>query len=1167
MAVRLEEITRGTLVGGILPNQTVEVFDVKWHGGNVLEVVYKDAAGKPGSELLYRDQENALALAAPGAQWSFTGEADKFRLVFEALRIRMAYLFDPLLAVHSSQVIPLPHQITAVYQEMLTRQPLRFLLADDPGAGKTVMTGLFIKELMARGDLRRCLIVSPGSLVEQWQDELSRKFDLPFSILTNDAVEAARTGNWMAEQNLVVARLDKLSRDEDLQAKLQATDWDLIVVDEAHKMSASFFGSEVKYTKRYRLGQMLSHVTRNFLLLTATPHNGKEADFQLFLALLDGDRFEGRFRDGVHQADTSDLMRRMVKEKLLKFDGTPLFPERIAYTVSYALSEAEAGLYAAVSDYVRDEFNRADNLESGRGKGNVGFALTSLQRRLASSPEAIYQSLRRRRERLEKRLREEELSQRGEAAKLRLAEVAGVDLADEEDLDDAPDAEREETEARLIDEASAAQTIAELRAEIAILTRLEMMALAVRNSGADRKWEELSNLLLNNREMFDGDGTRRKLVLFTEHRDTLNYLAEQIRNALGQAEAVVCIHGGIGREERRNTQAAFTDDPRVIVLIATDAAGEGINLQRAHLMVNYDLPWNPNRLEQRFGRIHRIGQTEVCHLWNLVAGETREGDVYRRLLEKLEEERKALGGQVFDVLGDLVFGDEPLWKLLLEAVRYGNRPDVRAKLFAKVEGALDRKQLQGLLEQRALVEDAMDLSLVRKVREDMERAAARKLQPHFVEGFFLDAFRLLGGTIRPREAKRYEITHVPVTLRRRDREIGAGDAVLSRYERVTFEREGVQVQGKPPAALICPGHPLLDATISLIGEQYRELLKKGVVLVDEQDEGEEPRLLFALEHEIRDARVLKDGSRRVISRRMQFVERVRDGAMRAAGFAPYLNYRPVEAGEEAFVAPLLDEDWLKSDIEPQTVSYAVETLVPEHYDEVRLRREAQIDKTRAAVYHRLTTEINYWDNRAEELRLKEEAGAQPKLNSEMARRRRDELMARLSRRMAELDEERRISRTPPVVIGGALIVPMGYLRKQGGKETVAALFARETARVERAAMDAVMAAERALGFEPKDVSAAKVGYDIESKAPNEGRLRFIEVKGRVKGAQTVTVTKNEINTALNTPEEFILALVSVDGEDTTVRYVRQPFAREPDFAVASVNYELGDLLTRSEEPA
>ncbi len=282
------------------------------------------------------------------------------------------------------------------------------------------MAGLLIKELIVRGDLHRCLIVCPGSLAEQWQDELYRRFQLPFEILTNDKLEAARTGNWFLENNLIIARLDKLSRNEDVQQKLKAPDclWDLVVCDEAHKLSATFFGGEVKYTKRYKLGQLLGTLTRHFLLMTATPHNGKEEDFQLFLALLDGDRFEGRFRDGVHQVEVSDLMRRMVKENLLKFDGTPLFPERIAYTVPYKLSDAEAQLYKEVTEYVREEFNRAEALENDKRDGTVGFALTILQRRLASSPEAIYQSLRRRRERLEKRLRELELLRRGGNAQI-----------------------------------------------------------------------------------------------------------------------------------------------------------------------------------------------------------------------------------------------------------------------------------------------------------------------------------------------------------------------------------------------------------------------------------------------------------------------------------------------------------------------------------------------------------------------------------------------------------------------------------------------------------------------------------------------------------------------------------------------------------------------------
>ena len=501
----LEDLQPNAAVSGILTDGLVMVVSVQWFGSEALELTYKTPDGKVANELLYRSDEARLEVVEQGQPWSFDGDGALFRLVSEALRIRLAHLFDPVLAVHTSVVEPLPHQITAVYESMLPRQPLRFLLADDPGAGKTIMAGLLIRELIARGDLERCLIVCPGSLAEQWQDELYQRFQLPFEIMTNDKLEAARTGNWFLEANLVIARLDKLARDEQVQQKLQAPDagWDLVVCDEAHKMSASFFGGEIRYTKRYRLGQLLSGLTRHFLLMTATPHNGKEEDFQLFMALLDSDRFEGRFRDGVHVADVSDLMRRMVKERLLKFDGKPLFPERIAYTVPYQLSEAEAQLYEAVTDYVREEFNRADALANAKRAGTVGFALTILQRRLASSPEAIYQSLRRRRERLEGRLCELEESRRpGPPA------VPELDAEDIEDLDDAPEAEIEATETRILDQATAARSIAELKAEIDTLKMLEDRALDVRRRSGDAKWRELASLLS---EVFTASGIRGKI--------------------------------------------------------------------------------------------------------------------------------------------------------------------------------------------------------------------------------------------------------------------------------------------------------------------------------------------------------------------------------------------------------------------------------------------------------------------------------------------------------------------------------------------------------------------------------------------------------------------------------------------------------------------------------
>ncbi len=1193
---KLEDLTPNASVRGILPDCQVTVVNVQWFGSDAVELTYKDPGGKVSNQLLYRDDESHLEVIEQGRTWSFDGDGQAFRLVSEAHRIRLAHLFDPVLAVHTSVVEPLPHQITAVYEQMLPRQPLRFLLADDPGAGKTIMAGLLIKELIARGDLQRCLVVCPGSLAEQWQDELYQRFHLPFEILTNDKLEAARTGNWFLETNLVIARLDKLSRNEDVQEKLRAPDgrWDFVICDEAHKMSASFFGGEIKYTKRHRLGQLLSTLSRHFLLMTATPHNGKEEDFQLFMSLLDGDRFEGRFRDGVHATDVSDMMRRMVKEQLLKFDGTPLFPERLAYTVPYKLSNAEAHLYKAVTDYVREEFNRAEALQNDKRAGTVGFALTILQRRLASSPEAIYQSLRRRRERLESWLRELELLQRGSQVTPVFATTASeIDAEDIEDLEEAPDNEVEVAEEEILDQASAARSIAELKAEINTLKHLEILALEVRHSGSDTKWCELAKLL---DEIFttgsksthsatsnpgSGDGItpklipspRQKLVIFTEHRDTLNYLESRITTLLGKKESVIVIHGGKGREERAKAQEVFRHDPEVQVLLATDAAGEGINLQRAHLMVNYDLPWNPNRIEQRFGRIHRIGQTEVCHLWNLVAGETREGDVYRNLLEKLEQARKALGGQVFDVLGKLQFEGRPLRDLLIEAIRYGDQPEVRARLNRVVEKALDQEHIQDLLEERALVHDAMDASRVNRIREDLERAEARRLQPHYIESFFHEAFKCLGGSAKQREPKRYEITHVPNAIRNRDRLIGVGEPVLPRYERVVFEKTLVAPPGYPMAAFICPGHPLLDSIIDLTLERHRDLLRCGAVLVDERDTGMQPRVVFYLEHAIQDASLTCSGERRVISKRMLYVELDTDGTTRHVHYAPYLDYRPLTEDEPGVEAILNRPEcaWINRDLEKKALGHAIAHVVPEHLADVRGRKLELIARTEAAVKERLTKEITYWDHRAEELKLQEQAGrSNARLNSGEARKRADLLQGRLQKRLEDLKLEAQISPLPPVAIGGLLVVPIGLLAAMMGKPLPSPSVAVDTQASAARARAIVMETEHRLGFEPIDRETEKLGYDIESRIPGTGRLRFLEVKGRVSGAESITVTRNEILYSLNKPEDFILAIVEfMDEEGHRVHYLRRPFEGQGitnDFNGVSVNFKFDDLLARAEMP-
>jgi len=585
------------------------------------------------------------------------------------------------------------------------------------------MTGLFLKELLVRGDLRRCMIVTPGSLAEQWQDELYRKFSLRFEILTNDRIESAVTGNAFAEVNLCIVRLDKLSRNEEIQGKLKATDWDLIVCDEAHKMSATVWGGEIKYTKRFQLGRLLSDITRHFLLLTATPHNGKEEDFQLFMSLVDQDRFEGVARSGGRAVDVLDVMQRLVKEELLKFDGTPLFPERIANTVNYDLSPPEANLYTAVTEYVQEEFNRADKLNNER-KTTVGFALTTLQRR---------------RERLENRLAEERLGKR-------------------------------------------------------------------------------------------------------------------VYDSISNSKLPPC-----------NFELVGYFDPRLALPPET-------------LRVSSATP------------------------------------------------QAALG--------------------------------------------------------------ALSMSRI----------------------------------------------------------------------------------------------PIPDRTTT---------------------------------HSI--------------------------------------------------------WNWNQANVEEIAVGYAISNVIPAHVAEVRERKTKLIAKTMKAVKDRLSTEIQYWDYRAVELQKKEQVGlANAKLNSQMAARRAEELEVRLQRRLAELETEKIISAMPPIVVGGALVIPRGLPNKLTGRSDPSAADAAARREIELAAMKAVMDIETSLGFIPIDVSGSKVGYDIESRVPEDRReangstLWFIEVKGRAVGADSVTVTRNEIIAGLNKPDDYILAAVEVDGAQTKTTYLKKPFREQPDFAANSINYDIAEMIGGAE---
>lgn len=1165
--MKIHDIQPGQTLQGLEPSSLATVVHLNPFGEGAVQVLYKTVSGEIKERLLTVVDEPNIAIATAESPWSFDGDGEAFKLAVEAKRIDLAFLFDPMMAVHTSNVEPLPHQITAVYESMLPRQPLRFVLADDPGAGKTIMAGLYIRELVMRADAQRIVIVSPGSLVEQWRDELWEKFGLDFKVFSKDLELASPSGNPFDNHDRLIIRLDQVSRNDDLQAQLCNVPWDLAIFDEAHKCAAHYFGNKLTKTRRFVLAEKLGAASRHLLLMTATPHNGKEEDYQLFLSLLDSDRFYGKFRDGVHKVDASDVMRRMVKEELLRFDGTPLFPERRAYTVNYTLSDLEAALYESVTQYVKTEMGKAEAL-GGQRKGSVGFALTALQRRLASSPEAIFQSLKRRRERLEKRLREEKISQRGRQL---LAET--LDDVPEDD-DDLTAEEQENLEEELVDRATASQTPDELQAEILILQDLEASAKAVVASGLDRKWDELSKILQNSPELKDATGQLRKLIIFTEHRDTLNYLNEKIAGVLGNHDAIVTIHGSIKRDDRRKAQNLFWQDKDTRVLIATDAAGEGVNLQCGHLMVNYDLPWNPNRMEQRFGRIHRIGQTEVCHLWNLVAKETREGEVYHRLLTKLEVESVALKGRVFDILGEL-FEDVSLKSLLMDAITYSDLPETRARLTQVIDATLDHKHIKEVLDRNALSQETLGPERLFAVKQEMEKAEARRLQPYFVRSFFTEAFSKLGGSMHPREPGRFEVTHVPGSLRERDRRITGRNRrdqspVLRRYERVCFTKEAVQPLDKPgmtPAAMLHPGHPLMLAVSDVILEQNANLLRQGAVLVDPAGERTEPWLLFLLTHEV------KSGDGTVISKRLQFVRVTPDGKASFAGWAPHLDLKPITPEQQAAAVPHLDADWLKANLDQQALTLAATTLVPEHYIEVAHRRIAHVDKTLAAVHERLTKEIDFWTDRWMKLKEDSEAGKDVRLNLDNAKRTISDMTSRLENRKKNLHSMRHVTSGTPVVVSGALVIPAGLLRTESldaptPGDTSADPVAR--ARIEKIAMDAVTKIEQSRGCRVEDVAAAKCGWDLTSYPPAAGEIqpdaRHIEVKGRAKGAETVTITRNEILYALNQSGKFILAIVMI-GEDDSVDgpyYIRNPFEREPDWGVSSINYKLVDLLSRGE---
>ena len=666
--------------------------------------------------------------------------------------------------------------------------------------------------------------------------------------------------------------------------------------------------------------------------------------------------------------------------------------------------------------------------------------------------------------------------------------------------------------------------------------------------------------------------------MFSEHKDTLAYLEERIAAELGRPEAVVVIHGGVKRHDRRAIQDRFRVDPTVQVMVATDAAGEGINLQVANLMVNYDLPWNPNRIEQRFGRIHRIGQNRPCHMWNLVAHQTREGQVFRRLFEKIEQQRGVFGDQVYDVLGDSRISVS-LRELLMEAIRSDADPAHAALMNEVIDGDIG-PQLNSVLKERALVSGFADTASNDEIRRTMALASARKLLPWFVQTFFSTALRSYGGRITGRENGRFEITRVPAAVRAAaDPSLGT---VHDRYHRVTFDKahiepdrsragsgesttsSGVGVQ----AELVSPGSPLLTAVLRKVSADHGETLQRGAILVDPKEPSLEPRLLVFVDHSITDGRLVHR-SRQVVSRRFQYVEIDRHGNARDPGGQPYLNYAPLTEDQADLLDGHLDLDWAGHAAEVGARDWAIEQMATPHFEEVRTVVTSRVARVSEAVRERLEAEIRFWDLRAAEIKTQELAGGKPRLNSGRARARAEELEARLAQRRTDLALEENLHNGPPTVVGAALVVPQGLLDQLQGSPPVPDATA-DKMETDRRAVAAVMKAERALGRRPEQQEHSNPGFDVLSYDPRHHVHYLIEVKGHLPGTEQISVSKTQVGQAQCSPDVWRLAVVSVPNEpdvEPEVRYLIRPFEGVTMHeAQTSIPLRVSDLLANSLPP-
>ncbi len=1103
-------------------------------------------------------------------------------LALEAKRYRYASLYDPLLAMNISKVDPLPHQIEAVYGYILRQPRVRFLIADDPGAGKTIMAGLVIKEMKLRGLARRILIVAPGHLRDQWRREMKDRFEEKFTVIDRTTMRQHFGENVWEREFQVITSLD-FARQEDVKKALEAVHWDLVIVDEAHKMAAYRYGKKVSKTKRYQLGELLSRYSTHLLFLTATPHRGDAENFRLFLDLLQPGAFATAemLEASIHRGDNPLFIRRL-KEDLKDFEGRPLFLPRHVKTMTFDLgreSPAEKRLYNDLSRYVNEQYNKALSHDKRR---NIAFALVILQRRLASSTYALYQSLQRRKAKLETMLAQADHFRRGRLTR----EEASFSLDEVEEMSEE---ERWKMEA-LWETLSVAENRAELEAEIRTLEALIQEAKAIIDRGDEvklRRFKEAFDALL-------AQEPEAKVLIFTESRDTLTYLERRLRD---WGYSTCTIHGGMPLEDRIEAERVFKNKAQVMV--ATEAAGEGINLQFCHLMINYDIPWNPNRLEQRMGRIHRYGQTHEVTIFNLVAADTREGRVLNRLFEKLKEIRAALGSdKVFDVIDEL-FPGRNLAQLLTEAAANARTLE---EILREIEVSVDEAYLQEVRIRlgESLARRNIDYT---RMREMNARAREQRLIPEYTQAFFQRAWRRLGGVIRPRKEVGREgyfvIEKVPAPIRelaKRDEFRRRFGTLQRRYPLVTFDKELAMRDAK--AEFLAFGHPLFEAVLQWAEEKLLPHLQQGATFLD--PDGRMDGVLLFFEGQI------SDGTGEVVGKRLfaLYAPRTATGRVgervgeRRVGegnalahpqthsLAPPQTHPKTHAYPDALPPPRTKGEALTA-ISPAIIwdlapaehpaeaeeidvealrSQALVWLIPHleaYRAELLAERRRQATIKRKYGLESLRYLISELDRELIHLQARALEGEEVQLPIRNKQQQKERYLQAMRELKAQLERETQLTLETPKFLSALRVLPM---LEAPGKGTGQAEM-HTSAEIERVGMEVAMRYERAQGRRPQDVAAENLGYDIRSTDAEGHPLRYIEVKARA-GVGRIALTQNEWFTAQRLGEDFYLYVVFNAATDPRLYIIHHPAQHLEPETRTEVRYLVeAEAITRQGEAA